>query len=62
MLSPNNVTQRIFLEQEYYLPGLVQSFLTDRKAGGLAASSVDYYREKLFMFLAYCEAQAVKEF
>lgn len=55
------VTQRIILNQEFYLPILAQSFLIDRKAGGLTPRSVEFYRDKLSMFLKYCESQAVTQ-
>ena len=61
MLPTQNITQGIVLNQEYYLPILVQSFLTDRKAGGLTPSTVKFYQKYLSKFLAYCEAQAVTQ-
>lgn len=61
MHENQTVTQRIISSQEYYLPILVQSFLTDRKAAGLTPRSVKFYRDKLSMFLEYCEAQAVTQ-
>jgi hypothetical protein len=48
--SPNQ-TQRTFLEQECYLPILLETFLTARKAEGRAKRTLDYYREKLTVLL-----------
>jgi integrase/recombinase XerD len=61
MLPENKQTQRTFLEQECYLPILFETFLTARKAEGVAKRTLEYYREKLTVFLAYCEAQAVTQ-
>jgi site-specific recombinase XerD len=61
MLPMPNQTQRTFLEQECYLLILFETFLTARKAEGLSKSTIDYYREKLTVFLAFCEAQAVTQ-
>jgi len=54
-------TQRTFLEQEQYLPILFETFLTARRAEGISKRTIDYYREKLTVFLAFCEAQAVTQ-
>jgi site-specific recombinase XerD len=61
MLPSPNQTQRTFLEQECYLPILFETFLTARKAEGRAKRTLDYYREKLTVFLAFCQAQAVTQ-
>ena len=61
MLPSPNQTQRTFLEQEWYLPILFETFLTARKAEGRAKRTFDYYREKLPVFLAFCEAQTVTQ-
>ena len=61
LLSTENVTQRIILNQDFYLPILVDSFLTERRAAGLTTRSVKFYQDKLNMFLAYCEAQALTQ-
>jgi site-specific recombinase XerD len=53
--------QQTFLDQAGYLPILAETFLTARKAEGLSAGSLKYYREKISMFLAWCEAQAVTQ-
>jgi site-specific recombinase XerD len=58
--SPNQ-TQRTFLEQVCYLPIQSETFLTARKAEGRAKRTLDYYREKLVVFLAFCEVQAVTQ-
>ena len=58
--SPSQ-TQRTFLEQECYLPILLDTFLTARKAEGRAKRTLDYYRDKLLPFLAFCDAQAVTQ-
>src|SRR5687768_13804655 len=61
MLPSHKQTQRTFLQQECYLPILFETFLTARKAEGLSKSTLNYYREKLTVFLAFCEAQAVTQ-
>ena len=47
--------------QEGYLALSAESFLTDRKAGGLTASTVEFYAIRLRQFAAYCDAQAVTQ-
>jgi site-specific recombinase XerD len=55
------VSQRILaVGNDDYIPALIVSFLTDRKAQGLTASTIGFYREKLSGFAAYCEAQALE--
>lgn len=54
-------TQRIFLEQQTYIPILIKSFLTDRKASGLTPGTLKFYKEKLSIFTNYCEAQAITQ-
>ena len=54
-------TQQTFLEQEYYLPILAETFLTARKAEGLSRGSLKYYREKITSFVSRCETQAVTQ-
>jgi integrase/recombinase XerD len=54
-------TRQTFLEQACYLPILAETFITARKAEGLSAGSLKYYREKINIFLAWCEAQAVTQ-
>ncbi len=61
MFNAQNVTQRIFSKQETFLPILVESFRTDRKAAGLTRRSVEFYKNKLSMFLAYCESQSITD-
>jgi site-specific recombinase XerD len=61
MLPSPNQTQRTFLEQECYLPILLETFLTARKAEGRAKRTLDYYREKLTVFLAFCDAHSVTQ-
>jgi len=51
----------IVLSQHDYIPILVESFLIDRRAQGLSASTIDFYRKKLKYFLAYCDAQAITQ-
>ena len=60
ILTPKNLTQRIVLKQECYLPDLMGDFLSDRKAAGLTRNSINFYRQKLESFRTYCEAQAVE--
>jgi|SRR5271157_2521948 len=60
MFSPETQTQRIVqVANDDYLPVLVESFLTDRRAGGMARGTVTFYAKKLKYFSAYCDAQAL---
>jgi len=61
MIASEKQTQRTFLQQECYLPILFETFLTARKAVGLSKHTLKYYREKLTVFLAFYEAQAVTQ-
>lgn len=61
MFSNSNQTQRTFLEQDGYLPILAETFITARRAEGLSKSTLEYYREKINIFLVWCEAQAVTQ-
>ncbi|MEW6285430.1 MAG: tyrosine-type recombinase/integrase [Chloroflexota bacterium] len=54
-------TQRTFLQQDEYLPILAETFLTARRAEGRTKGTLAYYHEKLVLFLAWCEAQAVTQ-
>lgn len=54
-------TQQTFLQQEGYLPILAETFITARRAEGLSKNTLRYYREKLDIFLAWCEAQALTQ-
>lgn len=54
-------TQQTFLEQECYLPILADTFLTARKAEGLAIRTLHDYRDKLNVFTAWCDTQAVTQ-
>ena len=47
--------------QECYVPILAETFLTAKKAEGRSASSISFYREKLNIFMAHCDAQAVTQ-
>jgi integrase/recombinase XerC len=51
----------IVLAQQDYIPIVAESFLIDRRAQGLAPTSIVFYRKKLKYLLAYCEAQAVTQ-
>ena len=44
-----------------YLPILIDSFLTDRKAQGFADETVRFYQKKLKYFSEFCESQAVTQ-
>ena len=59
MLPSESQTQQAFLQQECYLPILFETFLTARKAEGLSKRTLADYRQKIAVFLSYCEAQAV---
>ena len=54
-------TQLTFLEQAYYLPILAETFITARRAEGVSLGTLKYYREKITIFLTWCEAQAVTQ-
>jgi site-specific recombinase XerD len=51
----------ITLSQSDYLPILIDSFLTDRKAQGFAGETVRFYQKKLRYFSTYCDGQAVTQ-
>ena len=57
----STLTQQIFLTQELYLAVLTESFLRERKASGLAEGTIGFYREKLNIFLRFCEEQSIKQ-
>jgi site-specific recombinase XerD len=61
MFSSPKQTQQTFLQQECYLPILFETFLTARKAEGVSRGTLHYYREKITVFLAFCEAQAITQ-
>ena len=44
-----------------YLLTWLEAFLIDRKAAGVAAGTLRFYRQKIKLFSDYCEAQAVKQ-
>lgn len=54
-------TQQTFLQQECYLPILFETFLTARRAEGLARRTLEDYQDKLKVFISYCESQAVTQ-
>jgi integrase/recombinase XerD len=61
-MSPSsNLTQETFLQQECYLPILVETFLTARRAEGLSASTLKFYDIRLKVFLSFCEAHQVTQ-
>lgn len=51
----------ITLSQQENLPIVVESFLIDRKAQGLASGTIFFYRKKLEYFLKHCEDQSVTQ-
>jgi len=44
-----------------YLLTWLEAFLIDRKAAGVAAGTLRFYRQKIKLFSDYCDAQAVKQ-
>ena len=44
-----------------YLLNWLEAFLIDRKASGVAAGTLRFYRQKIKLFTDYCDAQAVKQ-
>ena len=61
LLLGRQVQGTIAFEQAYYIPILTETFITARKAEGLSKGTLKYYREKLTIFLAWCEGQAVTQ-
>ena len=57
-----NTTQQTstLLLQEDYLELCIEGFLIAKKAENLTESSIKYYREKLSVFLTYCNSQEIK--
>lgn len=51
----------ITLSQMDYLPILIESFLVDRKAQGLSAETVQFYKKKSNYFAKFCESQVVTQ-
>lgn len=51
-------TQQTFsvLSQEHYIELVISAFLRDRKASNISQGTINYYREKLEKFAAYCQA------
>lgn len=60
MLSHDKQTQRTFAQADY-ISILAETFLTAKKAEGRSTASLYFYREKLNIFMAFCEAQAVTQ-
>lgn len=48
-------------QQTQYLPILAETFLTARKAQGLLKQTLADYRDKLKVFVSFCEAHAVTQ-
>jgi integrase/recombinase XerD len=44
-----------------YLLNWLEAFLIDRKAAGVAAGTLRFYRQKIKLFSDYCDGQAVKQ-
>ena len=44
-----------------YLLNWLEAFLIDRKASGVADGTLRFYRQKIKLFMDYCDAQAVKQ-
>jgi len=44
-----------------YLLTWLEAFLIDRKAAGVAAGTLRFYRQKIKLFSDYCDAQVVKQ-
>jgi site-specific recombinase XerD len=44
-----------------YLFTWLEAFLIDRKASGAVDGTLHFYRQKIKLFLVYCESQAVKQ-
>lgn len=61
MFPRTQQTQQTFLQQEGYLPILAETFINARRAEGRSKGTLKYYREKLTIFLAWCEAQSITQ-
>lgn len=57
-MPETTITQEIILKNDY-LATWIDAFLIDRKAQNLKPGSVQFYKEKLVAFLAFCETQAI---
>ena len=51
----------IVLDQQDYLPILIESFLIDRRSQGLSSETIDFYKKKLQYFLRYCESHTLTQ-
>jgi hypothetical protein len=62
-MSLTTETRRtIFLSRvDDYLLNWLEAFLIDRKAGGFADGSLNFYRQKIKLFADYCEALTVSQ-
>lgn len=66
-MAKTELTQRIFSHsahqagQDFPLFTWAEAFIVDRKAQNLAKGTIRFYREKLQLFLAYCESQVITE-
>ena len=62
MLSLKTQDQGIIrLAQQDYLAILIESFLIDRRAQGLASGTISFYKKKLQYILKFCEVQEVTQ-
>ena len=43
-----------------YLLTWLEAFLVDRKATGITTGNLRFYRQKIKLFSAYCDTQAIK--
>jgi len=59
-MSATEGNPRIYLLSHSPIEQEITAFLVDRQARGLSPSTIEYYREKLATFRAFCTAQAVK--
>ena len=58
-MSATEGNPRIYLLSRSPIEQEITAFLIDRQARGLSPSTIEYYREKLATFRAYCVAQGV---
>jgi hypothetical protein len=60
-MFPEKDTNRLTLLQSDYLNSLAETFLLDRRTQGLSWKTIQFYRDKLKQFSAYCESQALSQ-
>lgn len=60
MVNSPSLTQQI-ISQECYIPVACETFLTARRAEGLAKRTLKDYQDKLRTFVSFCDSQAITQ-